>query len=387
VLDTGVAFENFGGFQVAPDLAGATFVDPHDAVDGDAHPNDEVGHGTHVTGTIAQQTNNSLGVAGVAFGVSIMPVRSLGPDGGTHPQMSDGTHWAVDHGAKVINYSAGGSDSTTKHDAVIYAHGHGVLFVAAFGNDGVVNPPAGYPGRYDEALGVGAVTRTKNRAYYSNWGSQLDVVAPGGDTTTPGGEADGIIQNTFEPEGSYTNFGYHGWMGTSMATPHVSGLAALLWSQGTYSTRQAVFDRITGTCEDLGAAGYDNTFGWGLINANAALPAAPSLLWAGTTGYTTDGVDPNSGMPGATFTFEVKYRDSAGIAPTTHRVEIQRGTARPTSVILTALKGGSYTTGKIYKGTQVLTTKAVYQYRFRFEHGTGWATGIPASYKSGPTVK
>jgi subtilisin family serine protease len=301
--------------------------------------------------------------------------------------MSDGTHWAVDHGAKVINYSAGGSDSTTKHDAVIYAHGHGVLFVAAFGNDGVVNPPAGYPGRYDEALGVGAVTRTKNRAYYSNWGSQLDVVAPGGDTTTPGGEADGIIQNTFEPEGSYTNFGYHGWMGTSMATPHVSGLAALLWSQGTYSTRQAVFDRITGTCEDLGAAGYDNTFGWGLINANAALPAAPSLLWAGTTGYTTDGVDPNSGMPGATFTFEVKYRDSAGIAPTTHRVEIQRGTARPTSVILTALKGGSYTTGKIYKGTQVLTTKAVYQYRFRFEHGTGWATGIPASYKSGPTVK
>jgi len=384
VLDTGVAFEDYSGFLVAPDLDGATFVSPKDAVDGDTHPNDEVGHGTHVTGTIAQRTNNALGVAGVAFNVSIMPVRSLGPDGGSHPQMSDGVHWATDHGAKIINYSAGGSDSRTKHNAVIYAYDNGVLFIAAYGNDGAENPPTGYPGQYPECLGVGAVDRNKALAYYSNWGDGVDVVAPGGDTS--GGEANGIIQNTFEA--SPTDFGYFGWMGTSMATPHVSGLAALIWSQNNFHTRQGVFDRLTSTCEDLGDPGYDTTFGWGLIQAGHAVPPPrpPTLSWVGNPGYLTDGVNPNAGPVGTTFVFRVKYQDSFGVPPNFARLQVNRDGALFGSVALTPLPGGDLTTGMIYRGKLVINQTGSYQYRFRFEHGTGWATGPPAAWTAGPTI-
>ncbi len=285
VIDTGVAFEEYGAFLPAPDLAGVAFVHPKDVVDGDTHPNDEIGHGTHVCGTIAQATHNGMGTAGMADHVAIMPVRSLGPGGGSHIQFSDAVHWAVDHGARVINYSAGGSDSATKHDAVIYAYNNNTLLIAAYGNDGASNPASAFPARYPEALGVGALTRLNTLATYSNWGDGMDVVAPGGDTTSS--DTNGVIQNTFS--GSPANFGFYGWQGTSMATPHVAGLAALLLAQGLYLTRQDLFDRITQTCEDLGAGGYDPVFGWGLIDARAALaspPLAPSNAAASDGAYT-----------------------------------------------------------------------------------------------------
>jgi serine protease len=384
IVDTGIAFENYGSLIVAPDLAGLTFVDPKDVVDGDTHPNDEEGHGTHVCGTIAQQTNNGVGVAGIAFNVKIMPVRTLGPGGGYPSQFSDGVHWAVDHGARVINYSAGGPDSQAKHNAVVYAHDHGVLLIAAMGNDGMQNSAYAYPGHYPEAMGVGAVGPTKALAWYSNWGDGVDVVAPGGDQSTS--PRDGVLQNTFE--GTPTDMGYHFWQGTSMATPHVTGLAALLLSEGTYSTLASLRSRIRSTAADLGAPGYDTTFGWGLIDANAAIPTPPppTLTWVGGTGYAVDGVKPNSAPAGSSFGFRARYQDTQGVPPFTARLELRKGTQRPTSYAMAPMSAGTFRTGKTYWVSVPIATAGKYSYRFRFAHGTGWATGDPAAWTPGPTV-
>jgi len=272
VADTGVAYEDYsdagGTYIVAPDLAGLSFVSPSDPANGDAHANDDHGHGTHVTGTIAQQTNNSIGVAGMAYNVSIMPVKVFVAEGyGMDIWIADGFRWGADNGANIINYSGGGPDSTTLHDAVIYATNLGVLMAVAAGNDGT--PYLEYPGAYPECVGVAALNRNKELAYYSNWGTTLDVSAPGGEQFFDG-DPGGVLQNTFE--GSPTNMGYYFFQGTSMATPHVAGLAALIWSQG-YPDAAAVRTQIESTCEDLGGAGWDEQFGWGMIDAEAALQA------------------------------------------------------------------------------------------------------------------
>lgn len=407
VLDSGVAYEDYGtDYIIAPDLAGVNFVNPRDVVNDDYHANDDNHHGTHVCGTIAQRTNNSLGVAGMADGVSIMPVKSLDWCGSSdHVQFSDGVHWAVDHGADLINYSAGGIDGTTKHDAVKYAYSNGVLLIAAMGNDGLQNSFYAYPGAYAEAMGVGAVDPGKNRAWYSNWGTGIDVVAPGGELPP---DADGVLQNTFsagptdpitgcpDPPPRPKNMGYYYFQGTSMATPHVTGLAALLMTEGTYTALSQIKSRIENTCEDLGSAGYDATFGHGLINANTAIPSTttpPVLEWAGIPNYTTDGVDPNDGYPRddpeeTRFYFKVRYRDPDGDPPTRARCIIQRrlcnGSWRRLKVLtMTPAKAGSYVSGKIYRTSTKLPNE-VYRYRFSFEAPDGAATGPPTRYSAGP---
>ena len=285
VVDSGVAYENYDVYAQAPDLTGTSFTAGYDFINSDAHPNDDNGHGTHVTGTIAQTTNNSLGVAGLAFGATIMPVKVLDSGGsGSHAQMADGYVWATDHGADVINYSAGGSDSSTKRAAVDYALSHGVVVVAATGNDGTftLQCPACYPG----VIAVGATDYNMNLSYYSNYGCGLeghclDVVAPGGDTTVDlnsDGYPDGVYQQTYDfacnggtPD--FTNFVYCFWQGTSMATPHVAAAAALLLNANPSLTVQQVGDCLRNTAMDRGALGYDTTYGYGLIQARAALDA------------------------------------------------------------------------------------------------------------------
>ncbi len=415
VQDSGVAYENYDpdgagplDFDIAPDLIGVNFVNPRDIVNDDYHANDDNHHGTHVCGTIAQKTNNGQGVAGMADGVSIMPVKSLDWCGsGSHQDFSDGVHWAVDHGADLINYSAGGSDSPTKHDAVKYAYNNGVLLIAAMGNDSQQNSPKAYPGVYPEAMGVGAVAPDKTRAYYSNWGTGIDVVAPGGEQPPT---TDGVLQNTFyagpdDPDGcpdpppQPTNMGYYYFQGTSMATPHVTGLAALLMTEGTYTTLSQVKSRIENTCEDLGTAGYDTTFGHGLIKANAAIPTPtgpPTLQWLGTTGYDKDGVDPNSGDPAGTpgedrFYFKVKYRDPDGDPPTRALCIIRRrlcnGTwTRLKSLTMSPARRGSYATGRIFTASTMLPNQ-VLQYRFSFRAVDGVATGPPTRYRLGPKIR
>jgi serine protease len=399
VQDTGVAYQDYLTFTRAPDLAGVTFVSPYDAEDLDGHPNDVNGHGSHVTGTIAQKTNNALGVAGTADGVKIMPVRTLGGSG-SHTVFSDGVHWAVDHGAKIINYSGGGSDSPTKHDAVIYANSAGVLYIAAMGNDGVVNPPAGFPGRYAEAMGVVATDYGKSKAPYSNWGANADISAPGGDTTADlnaDGYADGVLQQTYVTTDDPTSgFNYQFWQGTSMATPHVSGLAALIWSQGRFTTAASVRSRIESTAEDRGAAGKDSTFGWGIIRADRAL--GPWLSWTGAAGYTADGVDPESGdavAAGTTFHYRVKYLDGTGAAPTQARVRIERLLCGASGGVIwtfwqnktMTLESGSIANGAIYHVGTTLPTNHTYRYKFEFKDGAGATVGgAPSLQTLGPKI-
>ena len=276
VIDTGIAYENFQTFCQAPDLAGAHFVAGWDFVNNDAHPNDDESHGTHVAGTIAQTTNNALGVAGIAYNVSLMPVKVLNAQGsGTITQIADGIRWAADHGAHVINMSFGTSALPAQlialQDAVQYAASRGVVLVAAAGNSAGATPM--YPAAYPEVISVGATLYNKTLATYSNKGANL--CAPGGTNNGEDNSGDGypdmILQNTFDPNTHATcTFGYWFFAGTSMASPHVAALAALVKSEQPSLTSAEIRQLLYDTA--------DNTVtpdcGFGLVDAKRALEAA-----------------------------------------------------------------------------------------------------------------
>ena len=272
VVDTGVAYENYGSYVLGPDLSGATFVSPNDYVNVDSHANDDNGHGTHVCGTIRQQTNNNLGLAGLAYECQIMPVKVLDSAGsGYHSWIADGIRWAANNGAFSINLSLGGSTgSSTLSSAVDYAWNQGCVLCAATGNGGKGN--LDYPARYANCMAVGATRFDGKRCTYSNYGSGIDVVAPGGDTTVDqnhDGYGDGILQETFS--GGYGNFGYYFFEGTSMATPHATATAALVKSNKSWFTNTDVRNAIQTKTKDLGTSGYDTKFGYGLVSAKDAL--------------------------------------------------------------------------------------------------------------------
>lgn len=284
IVDTGIAYENYSSYVEAPDLAETVFVPGYDFVNNDAHANDDNSHGTHVAGTVAQSTNNSLGVAGIAYGATLMPVKVLNSSGsGSYSNIASGIRWAADHGAKVINMSLGGSfPSTTLKNALAYAYNKGVTIVAAAGNNG--SSRVSYPAAYDDyVIAVGATRYDKTLAYYSNYGSSLDIIAPGGDVNVDqngDGYVDGILQNTFDPNTKdVSDFSYWFFQGTSMASPHVAGVAALLIGNGMATTPDQVRTALQGTALDLGASGWDATYGWGLLDAYAALGGgAPTNL-------------------------------------------------------------------------------------------------------------
>lgn len=277
VVDTGIAYENYGRrYRKAPDLANTNFVPGYDFVNNDSHPNDDDSHGTHVAGTIAQSTNNGIGAAGIAFKISLMPVKVLDRNGdGTYADVAEGIRWAVDHDAKVINLSLGGSEpSQTLEDAVAYAYNKGVTIIAAAGNESSAS--IAYPAAYDRyVIAVGAIQYDNKLAPYSNYGPSLDLVAPGGNLNLDqngDGYGDGVLQNTFNPNTKNPkDFGYWFFEGTSMAAPHVSGVAALLIANGNATTPDEVRSSLQSTARDLGEAGPDETYGWGLIDAYAAL--------------------------------------------------------------------------------------------------------------------
>lgn len=285
VVDTGVAYENYqqsrrSRYYQAPDLANTCFVAGYDFVSNDSHPNDDNAHGTHVAGTIAQSTNNSIGVAGIAFQACLMPVKVLDRYGyGTYADIAEGIRWAADHGADVVNLSLGGpADSAVLEEAVAYAYTKGVVVVAAAGNDG--GSGRIYPASYDDyVMSVGATQYNESLAPYSNYGAGVDVVAPGGNLgvdQNSDGFIDGILQNTFNPNiRRVDEFAYWFFQGTSMAAAHVAGVAAVVISHGVAATSDDVRAAVEATADDLGTTGRDSTFGWGLVNAAGALAWSP----------------------------------------------------------------------------------------------------------------
>ncbi|MBU1149226.1 S8 family serine peptidase, partial [Patescibacteria group bacterium] len=262
VIDTGVAYEDYGSYLQASDLASTNFTTGYDFVNLDNHPNDDQGHGTHVTGTIAQSTNNSIGVAGIAFNSTIMPIKVLDYDGlGWVSDIVLGIDYAVANGADVINMSLGtDADVSTLEQACVDAREAGVVVVAATGNDSANE--LSYPARYSDVIAVGATNGSNTKASYSNTGTGIDIVAPGGEG------ANLIIQQTCDNSPDCNSFDYYGFQGTSMATPHVAGAAALLLAYGVPADN--VQDVLQDSTTDLGTNGYDTTYGHGLLDIEEA---------------------------------------------------------------------------------------------------------------------
>jgi serine protease len=288
VLDTGVAYPSRTASRRpgSPDLDPKQFVRGYDFVAGDDDPYDENGHGTHVASTIAEKTDNSYGLTGLAYGVRIMPVRVLDRNGdGDDVSISRGLRFAATHGAKVINLSLSFAAAVTTAQiphilkAIEFAHDRGVLVVAGAGN--LASSTVSLPGRDPQVLAVGATTEHGCLANYSSHGSGMDIVAPGGGrdanisgdpSCRPGRSGRSIYQMTMVGR-RLDHFGIAGFVGTSMAAPHVSAVAALVIASrviGRDPSPTEIADRLEQTARDLGRPGRDDIYGWGLVDATSA---------------------------------------------------------------------------------------------------------------------
>lgn len=290
VVDTGVQLGH-------PDLA-AKLVSGWDFVDDDSKPRDANGHGTWVAGLAAAATWNARGIAGVNWRARVMPVRVLDEQGiGTDSDIAAGIVWAANHGADVINASLGGPRrSRVLRDAVAYALAKDVVVVAAVGNAGssTVQYPAGYPG----VVGVSATSQSGDFAYYSSYGTTVDLAAPGHD-----------IASTYWISGRGES--YATASGSSGAAALVSGAAGLLRAASPRLNQAQITQRLRATARDAGPRGVDPYYGAGLLDVYAALTntrAAPLRAAAG------DAHEPN-GHPDQARPLDDPYYESATIAP------------------------------------------------------------------------
>jgi serine protease len=290
VLDTGVAYRTRGRLRKAPDLR--SFARGYDFVDDDRIPLDLNGHGTHVAGTIAESTDNARLAAGIAYGARIMPVRTLDMFGaGDAVTVSRGIRYAVRHHADVINMSlefppiVNAANVPQVVSALRLARRHRVVVTTVAGN-GSRTAVLPYPGRSRNVIAVAATTERGCRAEYSNAGAEVDVAAPGGGSDAlpaddswdaghcrPEVEGSSVYQATFGQDSAHFALP-SGFYGTSMAAPHVAGLAALIIASkrlGPHPSPGAVQRLIQRTARDIGPTGFDTAYGHGLIDAAAAL--------------------------------------------------------------------------------------------------------------------
>lgn len=267
VIDTGVSLTH-------PDLASKLWNNPSEIPDNgidddcdgyvddwrgwdffnhDNNPQDDHGHGTHVSGIAAASGNNSVGIAGIAWGARIMPLKVLSGAGyGSESDVASAMTWAADHGAKVINLSLGGSFASSVMEAAVnYAYAHGVTVAAAAGNSGGYGIL--YPAAYTNAIAVASTDSSNTLSSFSSYGPEVDLAAPGSS-----------IYSTYPS-------GYTYLSGTSMATPHIAGVAALLAGLPQYDTPSKIRAALQNTALDLGDAGWDQYYGYGLVQAYNAL--------------------------------------------------------------------------------------------------------------------
>ena len=305
-LWTGARFELVPiPYAINPDIAESRFVNGRDFVlySSGTPVLDMDGHGTHVAGTILQSTNNGTGFAGIAYNAKLLPVKVCAADwdwqiiissrgipgfwneGGSCPDdaILSGIRYAADQGAKVINLSLGGpGESEAELEALRYAVSKGAFVAIAAGNDYLEGNEPGSPARYgrqiEGVMTVGAVGRSMKRAYYSNTSSGTEIAAPGGDSRDGGtagkvfqygiNEADYDFDSVVKPR--FDRYTTVSLQGTSMAAPHVAGVAALLYSQGV-TNPAAIEAAIKKFAKDLGTAGVDDEYGAGLVDARATL--------------------------------------------------------------------------------------------------------------------
>jgi serine protease len=291
-------------FAISPDMDASRIVPGRDFVFWNGPVIDMVGHGTHVSATIGQTTNNAFGYAGMAYNAKIMPLKvclgfwefqiylsetgqpgyaPLDIGGCPTSAIVAALQYAADNGAKVVNLSIGGTDpSPAERDAIGLALNRGLFVAIAGGNEfddgNAANYPAAYASAQNGAMSVAAVGRNQEHASYSNTGTYVEIAAPGGNFAS-GGLANtiyqlGILFSDYDPAvvifPRFDRYVDDPSQGTSMASPHVAGLAALLVSQGV-TKPAAVEALIAASAKDLGATGRDNVFGAGLIQPRAAL--------------------------------------------------------------------------------------------------------------------
>jgi len=272
VIDTGVAYLNYDKFHRAEDLENTMFTEGYDFVNDKPQACDDNCHGTHVAGTIAQSTYNGKGCIGVAYKCKIMPLKVLNGQGfGSTGDIADAIRYAADHGAKVINMSLGGPfSSKIMADACTYAYNKGVVIVCAAGNSGSTR--IGYPAGYPECISVSATRYDKEITFYSNRGKSIDIAAPGGDLRVDqngDGKKDGVLQNTIGVRNPSID-DYYLFQGTSMASPHVAGVAAMLVSSGI--TNPATVEEILKDSADKNVPKeLEYGYGAGIVNAHGAL--------------------------------------------------------------------------------------------------------------------
>jgi thermitase len=257
-----VAIVDSGADPNHPDLAGK-LVTGYNFMNSSTNTTDDHGHGTHVAGIVAAATDNGVGIAGVAFNSQIMPLKVYDKSTDAwYSRIANAIIYAADNGAKVINLSLGNYPSSGYLQyAVNYAWDAGCVLVGAAGNNNCSDPF--YPAAYDNVIGVAATDQSDVKASWSNWGAHISVAAPGVS-----------IYSTYWNSGST----YAHMSGTSMAAPHVAGLAALLFSQDGGRSNATVRSLIEGSADDLGDAGWDQYYGYGRINAYRALGTVSAVI-------------------------------------------------------------------------------------------------------------